>query len=119
MNNTAIKKVEKKQSIRQTSKKNQQKLVYQIDVMSVKMFLMSAIVAIVILVVATTIISMNNKITKIQTEIAKIEQKTKALNNENEDLKLKAADLMSNSRLEKIAEKAGLNLNDNNMRNVK
>ena len=119
MNNTAIKKVEKKQSIRQASKKNQQKLVYQIDVMSVKMFLMSAIVAIVILVVATTIISMNNKITKTQTEIARIEQKTKALNNENEDLKLKAADLMSNSRLEKIAEKAGLNLNDNNMRNVK
>ena len=118
MNNTAIKKVEKKQSIRQASKKNQQKLVYQIDV-SVKMFLMSAIVAIVILVVATTIISMNNKITKTQTEIARIEQKTKALNNENEDLKLKAADLMSNSRLEKIAEKAGLNLNDNNMRNVK
>ena len=118
MNNTAIKKVEKKQSIRQASKKNQQKLVYQIDVMSVKMFLMSAIVAIVILVVATTIISMNNKITKTQTEIARIE-KTKALNNENEDLKLKAADLMSNSRLEKIAEKAGLNLNDNNMRNVK
>lgn len=119
MNNTAIKKVEKNQSIRQASKKNQQKLVYQIDVMSVKMFLMSAIVAIVILVVATTIISMNNKITKTQTEIARIEQKTKALDNENEDLKLKAAYLMSNSRLEKIAEKAGLNLNDNNMRNVK
>ena len=42
MNNTAIKKVEKKQSIKQASRKNQQKLVYQIDVMSVKMFLMSA-----------------------------------------------------------------------------
>ena len=119
MNNTAIKKVEKSQSVRQGPKKNQQKLVYHIDMTSIKMFLWSAIVAIVILVVATTIISMNNKITKTQTEISKIEQKTKALNSQNEDLKLKAADLMSNSRLEKIAEKAGLNLNDNNMRNVK
>lgn len=119
MNNTAIKKVERKQSVGQDSRKNQQKLAYQIDMMSIKMFLMSAIVAIVILVAATTIISMNNKITKTQTEIAKIEQKTKALNSQNEDLKLKAADLTSNSRLEKIAEKAGLNLNDNNMRNVK
>ncbi len=119
MNNTAVKKVEKKQSVGQGSRKNQQKLVYQIDMTSVKMFLMSAVVAIVILIVATTIISINNKITKTQTEIAKIEQKTKSLNSQNEDLKLKVADLTSNSRLEKIAEKAGLNLNDNNMRNVK
>ncbi len=93
-------------------------LVYRMDRLTLKMVVIGAVTVITVIAVAAAVIAMNNRVAGIQSDIARIERRTRDLNGRNDDLKLKVADLMSSSRLEEIAGRAGLDLNDTNTRNV-
>lgn len=82
-------------------------------------FMMVGAAALIVIVMAFLVIFMANKSATANTQLSTTSAQLEKVRNKNNDLKQEVSDLSSPDRLNKIAEKNGLKLNNQNIRNVK
>lgn len=82
-------------------------------------FMMVGAAVLTVIVMAFLVIFMANKSATANTQLSTTSAKLETVRNKNNDLKQEVSDLSSPDRLNKIAEKNGLELNNQNIRNVK
>ncbi|KAA8439060.1 cell division protein FtsL [Weissella paramesenteroides] len=82
-------------------------------------FMMVGAAVLTVIVMAFLVIFMANKSATANTQLSTTSAKLETVRNKNNDLKQEVSDLSSPDRLNKIAEKNGLKLNNQNIRNVK
>lgn len=82
-------------------------------------FMMVGAAVLTVIVMAFLVIFMANKSATANTQLSTTSAQLEKVHNKNNDLKQEVSDLSSPDRLNKIAEKNGLKLNNQNIRNVK
>lgn len=82
-------------------------------------FMMVGAAVLTVIVMAFLVIFMANKSATANTQLSTTSAQLEKVRNKNNDLKQEVSDLSSPDRLNKIAEKNGLELNNQNIRNVK
>lgn len=82
-------------------------------------FMMVGAAVLTVIVMAFLVIFMANKSATANTQLSTTSAQLEKVRNKNNDLKQEVSDLSSPDRLNKIAEKNGLKLNNQNIRNVK
>ncbi|MGK4144611.1 cell division protein FtsL [Weissella paramesenteroides] len=82
-------------------------------------FMMVGAAVLTVIVMAFLVIFMANKSATANTQLSTTSAQLETVRNKNNDLKQEVSDLSSPDRLNKIAEKNGLKLNNQNIRNVK
>ena len=82
-------------------------------------FMMVGVAALTVIVMAFLVIFMANKSATANTQLSTTSAQLETVRDKNNDLKQEVSDLSSPDRLNKIAEKNGLKLNNQNIRNVK
>ena len=82
-------------------------------------FMMVGAAVLTVIVMAFLVIFMANKSATANTQLSTTSAQLEKVRNKNYDLKQEVSDLSSPDRLNKIAEKNGLKLNNQNIRNVK
>ena len=82
-------------------------------------FMMVGAAVLTVIVMAFLVIFMANKSATANTQLSTTSAQLEKVRNKNNDLKQEVSDLSSPDRLNKIAEKNGLTLNNQNIRNVK
>ncbi|WP_439818257.1 cell division protein FtsL [Weissella paramesenteroides] len=82
-------------------------------------FMMVGAAALTVIVMAFLVIFMANKSATANTQLSTTSAQLETVRDKNNDLKQEVSDLSSPDRLNKIAEKNGLKLNNQNIRNVK
>lgn len=82
-------------------------------------FIMVGAAVLTVIVMAFLVIFMANKSATANTQLSTTSAQLEKVRNKNNDLKQEVSDLSSPDRLNKIAEKNGLKLNNQNIRNVK
>lgn len=82
-------------------------------------FMMVGAAALTVIVMAFLVIFMADKSATANTQLSTTSAQLETVRDKNNDLKQEVSDLSSPDRLNKIAEKNGLKLNNQNIRNVK
>ncbi|MDF8367153.1 cell division protein FtsL [Weissella paramesenteroides] len=82
-------------------------------------FMMVGAAVLTVIVMAFLVIFMANRSATANTQLSTTSAQLEKVRNKNNDLKQEVSDLSSPDRLNKIAEKNGLKLNNQNIRNVK
>lgn len=82
-------------------------------------FMMVGAATLTVIVMAFLVIFMANKSATANTQLSTTSAQLETVRDKNNDLKQEVSDLSSPDRLNKIAEKNGLKLNNQNIRNVK
>ena len=82
-------------------------------------FMMVGAAVLTVIVMAFLVIFMANKSATANTQLSTTSAQLETVRNKNNDLKQEVSDLSSPDRLNKSAEKNGLKLNNQNIRNVK